>query len=383
MVRPSHDPDPPITPTGEGTPQGYRREDPMQWALPLFTAGRLTVRAHLVFVLFIAFELVLSVSGARLGILHIGAALGALIVNVIFREVCRALAAQSLGAQPMPVVLWPLGSLSSHDVPGPRLARMVVAVSGTAIGAALAVTLAGILLLSGVAQDLVFFNPLDPATTAARIGSTGTLVLWWAYAVTLLVTLLNLIPVFPLDSGRVIEAAVADRSIRRAGILLATRVGLAVSLVVFVAAMTASMERLMGLAVFAGAVCWFERRRAEFISEPDRPAWQALASHRRHRGREMDPLERLEADLDNLEALDLDVGAESETSARPHPNPGGRASQADSQLEAEIDAILAKISRSGLESLTEVERAALDAARERKLRGENRDGETPKKPPNH
>ena len=134
----------------------------MQWVLPLFTAGRLSVRVHVVMVLYIAFELVLSVSGARLGILHIGAALGALALNVIFREVCRAVAAQSLGAEPLPLVLWPLGSLSSHEVPGPKLARMVVALGGTATGAALAVTLAGVLLLAGVKQDLIFFHLLDP-----------------------------------------------------------------------------------------------------------------------------------------------------------------------------------------------------------------------------
>lgn len=355
----------------------------MQWLLPLFTAGRLSVRVHVVMVLYVAFELVLSVSGARIGIAHIGAALGALVVNVIIREVCRALAAQSLGAEPMPVVLWPLGSLSSHEVPGPRLARMVVAVSGTAIGSALAVALAGMLLLAGVKPELIFFNVLDPAATAARIGSTGLLVLWWAYATTLLVTLLNLIPIFPLDAGRTIEAAVTDRSIRRAGILLATRVGLVVALVVFVAATTASMERLMGLAVFGAVVCWFERRRAEFIVEPGLPAWRALASHRRHRTRDLNPLERLEADLDNLEALDLDVGAEPESLTKPQPSTRTRSTHAEAQSEAEVDAILAKISRSGLESLTPAERAALDAARERKLRGENRDGEPPKKPPNH
>lgn len=350
----------------------------MQWVLPLFTAGRLSVRIHVVMVLYVAFELVLSVSGARLGILHIGAALGALALNVIFREVCRALAAQSLGAEPLPLVLWPLGSLSSHEVPGPKLARMVVALGGTATGAALAVTLAGVLLLAGVKQDLIFFHLLDPGATAARIGSTGVLVLWWAYAVTVLVTLLNLIPIFPLDAGRAIEAAAGDRSIRRAGILLATRVGMIVSLVVFVAAMTASMERLMGLAVFAGMVCWFERRRAEFIAEPGLPAWRAVDSHRR-RARDLDPLERLEADLDNLESLDLDLDPRASSLPKPQsPDP-----IPDDQGEAEVDAILAKISRSGMNSLTPEERAALDSARERKLQAERRNRDTPNNPPKH
>lgn len=351
----------------------------MQWWLPLLTAGRLAVRVHVLFVLFVAFELVLSVSGARLGPSHIGAALGALALNVVLREVSRALAAQSLGAEPMPVVLWPLGSLSSHEVPGPRLARMVVALSGTAIGAALSVTLAGVLLLAGVSQELVFFYPLDPAAVASRIGSTGTLVLWWAYAVTLLVTLLNLIPIFPLDAGRVIEAAVADRSIRRAGMMLASRVGMVVSLVLFVAAMTASMVHLMGLAVFGGIICWLERRRAEFISEPGRPAWRARPNHRRHGPDDMDPLERLEADLDNIDAMDLNVGPE----LAPPPSPKAPSRNLEAQIEAEVDAILAKISRSGLESLTPDERATLDAARERKLRGEIRPGDTPNNPPKH
>lgn len=256
---------------------------------------------------------------------------------------------------------------------------MVVALCGTAIGAALSVTLAGVLLLAGVSQELVFFNPFDPAAIASRIGSTGTLVLWWAYAVTLLVTLLNLIPIFPLDAGRLIEAAVADRSVRRAGILLAARVGMVVSLVLFVASMTASLERLMGLAVFGGMICWFERRRAEFIADPGRSQWRALDRDRRGVPRDLDPLERLEADLDNLEELDLDAGAE------PAPLPGPKTPVPDpqAQAEAEVDAILAKITRSGLDSLTPDERATLDAARDRKLRGKNREGDAPNNPPKH
>ncbi len=379
MVRPSHDPDPPTTPKGREPWRGHWREDPMQWSVPLMTFGRLSMRVHVVFVLFGAFELVLSVSGARLGLAHVAAALGALALNVVLREVCRALAAQSLGAEPMPVVLWPLGSLSSHGVPGPRLARMVVAMSGTTIGAALTVTLAGVLLLAGLSQELVFFNPLDPAAVAARIGSTGTLVLWWAYAVTLLVTLLNLIPIFPLDAGRLIEAAVADRSVRRAGILLAARVGMVVALVLFVAAMTASLERVMGLSVFGGMICWFERRRAEFIAEPGRPEWRALGGNRRDLHRELDPLERLEADLDALEASDLDLEPDSAPPGDEKPDNWNPEAQAD----AEVDGILAKITRSGLESLSREERATLDAARERKLRGKNRGGDAPNNPRNH
>lgn len=93
----------------------------------------------------------------------------------------------------------------------------------------------------------------------------------------------------------------------------------------------------------------------------------------------MDPLERLEADLDNIDAMDLNVGPE----LAPPPSPKAPSRNLEAQIEAEVDAILAKISRSGLESLTPDERATLDAARERKLRGEIRPGETPNNPPKH
>lgn len=372
MVRPSHDPDLPATRRPSDASGWHWREDPTLWSLPLFRIRGLAIRAHVVLLLFVAFELVLSISGARLGPLHVGSAMAALVANVILREACRALVAHSLGAEPAPVILWPLGSLSGYEVPGSRLARMVVALSGTAIGGALCVTLAGVLLLCGASSELVFFNPVDPGATAARVGTPGTLVLWWCYAVTLIVTLVNLIPIFPLDAGRAIEAAVADRSIRRAGILLASKVGMIVSLVVFVAAMTASMERLMGLAVVAGMVCWIERRRAEFISQPLVPAWRAAPESR---ARAMDPLERLEADLAGLDASDADPGVE-----RGSPVAAGTEACGG---DDDIDPILEKISRSGLESLTGDERAALEAARERRLRRENRDRGSPKDPPKH
>lgn len=346
----------------------------MLWSVPLARVAGVSLRVHVVFLLFVAFELVLSVSGARLGPSHVAMAIGALVFNVVVRELARAMAAQSLGGEPMPVVLWPLGSLSSHDIHGPRLARVSIAASGTAIGLALSVSLAGALLLSGVSRDLVLFNPFDPAATAGRIGSPGVLALWWAYAVTVIVTLVNLLPIYPLDSGRVIEAAVGDREVRRAGVLVACRVGMIGAMVLFVAAMTASSERLMGVGVFAGMVCWFERRRAEFIADPLRPHWRATVHPRPRPRGSLDPLERLEADLDRWG--DSEEGLpEGETGERPG---GDVADEGGPDPEAELDAILAKISRSGLESLTAGERSTLDAVRERKLRRQNPGYEPPK-----
>lgn len=376
MVRPAHDPEPPTRPWGVERPRARWREDPLGWSIPLFTVARTPVRAHLVFVLYVTFELVLSVSGARLGPSHVAIALLALIANVLVRELARALVARALGAEPVPVMLWPLGSLSSPHVHAPRTARLAVALAGSAIGLAIAVSLGGVLMMSGTATNLILFNPLDPAAAAGRIGSLSTLVLWWAYAVTVIVSLVNLIPMFPLDAGRVIEAAIGQRAIARAGSLAATKVGMVVALVVFVAAMTASSERLMGVAAFAFMVCWFERRRAEFIADPLAPDWHASQpeSASRHAD-DLDHLDDLMADL-----ADMDDADDPEIDDEVGPSsPSTSAGPARVDPEAELDAILAKISREGLEALSPVERSVLDAARVRKLRDKpgDRHGDRP------
>lgn len=321
-------------------------EDPLTWSIPVFTSRTLRVRAHLVFVLFGVWELILSVPQARLGTTHVFMAMGALLVLVAAREVGRFFLSRRLAAPPDQIVLWPLGLLSvqgSGDASRPSLRA---AGAGLVVNLALVPVLAGSLWMAGQGWDALLFNPLKPLGVVSGIGSHGVAILWWAHYLNLVLLGLNLlVPMLPLDGARVLEAILARRLKARSAAAVTCRVGMLTALVLFVAAMSADQTRLMGLAALGAGVCWIHLRRAEFLAGP------AVTGEARPG--------RLET-----RAVERQHGGPPPLSAAPGPAPVLEARTGDDSVE--VDRILAKVSASGLESLTSDERRTLSAATERR-----------------
>lgn len=319
-------------------------EDLLTWSLPVFTSRALHVRLHFVFLLMAVWEIILSASRVHAGPTHVLNAMAAVVVLVIARELGRWYLSRWAGGRPDQIVLWPLGLLSATGLARQGPPSVGAALGGLAVNLVLAPVLAGSLWMAGQGWDALVFNPLSPLAVVGHIGSLAVAVLWWAYYVNLILLGTNLlVPMFPLDAGRALEALLARRVGARRASMVACRIGLLTGLVLLVAAMSADQSRLMGLAVLGFGACWIHLRRAEFLHDAG-------------------PLQ------DTPEASRTSSQQSASISAVPPTMPDAPPPDQSSAAHdaAEIDRILEKISTAGLAALTADESRTLAAATERR-----------------
>jgi Zn-dependent protease len=308
----------------------FHGEDPLSLAFPIARIGPLRLRIHWVVPVYIASELAASLPQDRIGLPYVAIALGALAVVVLLREIGRGFFARWLGSSVDQVVLWPLGGLNAaakHGTPQPVAAET----GGLIVGALLAPVLALAAVQAGVDKENLLFNPFRPSEVLSYgTWTTVQLALWFGYYLNIVVLGLNLLlPMFPMDLGRIMAA----RWRRHSPAFLATeragRVGLIAAVTLFILAATVGENRLMAVAFCCFVATLIELRRAQFLAP-----------------------------------------APSETPEEPPP---ARAHPAKPKIivvpDPELDVVLAKISREGMASLNPTERAVLTRETERRRRG--------------
>ena len=180
----------------------------MQGALKIFTLARIPVFIHWSFSLLIFFLLYygwytqMDLSSFLIFLFLFFA----LFVSVIFHEYGHALTAKYFGVKTKDIILLPIGGLARlENLPKKPLHEFFVAAAGPAINLIIALGL-GIVLW------------LEYNGEVGRIFSTrGTLILRWhrvipmLFVLNLSLAIMNLIPAFPLDGGRMLRAILAIR----------------------------------------------------------------------------------------------------------------------------------------------------------------------------
>ncbi len=313
-------------------------EDPLSWGLTIARVAGVRVRVHLIFVVFIALELIYALPQQGLGIGFRLWLLGGLAVVVVAHELGHCLACRGFGAHVDEVMLWPLGGLRECPPDAGRRAAVLTHLAGPGVNAALALALGGTLLALTGRWDNVVFNPFDPGSVLAGLrtppsiaGGVGAqpwwlTALWSTHYANLLVLGLNaLVPMAPLDAGRLLRDAMARPGETERAARVSTTVGFIAAGALGLVAVVFNEVALLGLALFGVLVCYMERRRARFVS---------LGGE--------DPLARADEDRDRERRLRLESRRAEE--------------------QARIDGILAKISEGGMESLSPSERRTLKRA---------------------
>ncbi|MFO0926572.1 MAG: site-2 protease family protein [Gemmataceae bacterium] len=254
--------------------------DPFAWSIP---AGRLfgiNLRIHWLFP-FVALGWVLHVALYKPypeyripeG-LWVDAAVMMLIlfVTVVVHELGHCVAARASGGEAHEVLVWPLGGLANVEVPARPRPHLITAAAGPLVN--LFVFLGCLLLLVFVAEGYQpVWSPL-PSGFPVRDG-TGTVTLsTWSGETRLLspyalpvwlariawvnwfLALMNLLLVgFPLDGGRILQAALWPSLGYRQATLTAVFTGFAVVFVVGLYAIVQSSVLALCLALFIYAAC--------------------------------------------------------------------------------------------------------------------------------
>ena len=177
---------------------------PWIWSVSLGRWWNVQVGLHVFFVLFVALAFYLSGHSSFHPAIRIGFPL-VLFVSILFHEIAHVTVARRLGGVADDIVIGPLGGLSSARVPYEPQSELVMLMAGVLVNAALCLVCGCILLVADPNLSLQrIFNPLAIGDISERSASLdGVRLVFW---VNWCLVLVNLIPAFPFDGGRIVQA---------------------------------------------------------------------------------------------------------------------------------------------------------------------------------
>ena len=331
-----------------------RWDDPLTWSVGLVTLSGYRVGVHWITVFWIALQVMLAVPADRIGPQNIAMVVGFVMLTVGLRESARLWLARRVGGEAEYVVIWPLGAMVSPTPPRALVPKLLISLLPTLVSLLIGTTLLVALWWMGASSRQMWFNPFDVRAIARSIESLPLSIVWWAYYANLVVAGLNLLPMLPLDGGRLFEVWAWHTRRDRARTIVGL-MSLIVAGLLAIVGISAEQPLLIALSVFGGLAGWLELRRSEFVDRPAYvspglpPDWIAGA----------EPVTDEPADS---VADEVEEPAEDPVQVVRHEGRGV-------EPEVGLDQVLAKISASGMGSLTDDEREILSHATKR-LRSE-------------
>jgi Zn-dependent protease len=129
--------------------------------------------------------------------------LGILLVSVLLHELAHVITAARLGGHSEQIVAWPLGGLVSPQLPREPHVEILTALAGPLANLLICALVVPLLLARE--QDVTgLFHPLVPH--GLREGTRWLVSLKLVFWVNWLLVLINLIPAFPFDGGRILRS---------------------------------------------------------------------------------------------------------------------------------------------------------------------------------
>ena len=342
-------------------------DNPLNWAIPLFRTAGISVRLSLLYVAFAAVELVRA--GFAGSIMHVALAMISLLALVVLHEFGHCFACRAVGGEADDVLLWPLGGLASCNPPFSWRAHFWTTAGGPLVNVALTPIFVLGLLAAGVPGTVLYqFNPLSPL--AAQIDFTMSWAqrgLWWLYYTNLVLLAFNVIvPMFPMDGGRLWQAVLWNRMGYRRSMGIAVNVGFVSAVALGMTGLYTQNNMLVGIAIFGGITCYSERQRlaamtggagsgeaAEPWASPSPGSWRSGGDT-----------------SDDMETAEAERAAEraAEKAAEKRRREAERTAAEQAERQVEIDRILAKIKATGMGSLSGKEKKMLQQETETKRR---------------
>ncbi|TVQ32164.1 MAG: hypothetical protein EA376_06710 [Phycisphaeraceae bacterium] len=314
-------------------------ENPLGWALSIGRVAGIRVRLHLFFLVYVLAMLLTSIGQGHLGVGYMALAMGGLFTVVLLHEFGHCFACRAVEGEASEILMWPLGGLAMCDPPHSWRANFITTAGGPAVNVAILPLTVGGLLLAGRA-DTILFNPFMPGATVGSLDAWWLVGLWWLHYLNLLILGFNvLIPMFPMDGGRLVQAMLWSRVGYRQATETTVIIGFVGAGVLGVIALVANQVMLLAIAGFGAVMCWRERK-----------------------------LLRMEAELGaGFGPGSLDD--EDETVAERERRRYEKERLRDAKEQAELDRILAKIADRGMASLSIAEKRSLKRATQRRQRG--------------
>ncbi len=326
--------------------QGLRPtlDNPMTWSVTVGRILAITVRVHVVFLIFIVIELLRGSFGTTgLGFVPTTIFLACLFGTVFLHEIGHIQACRSRGGTADEILMWPLGGLAYCRPPNHATAHLVTAVGGPTVNVVILVVLTPTIgLLTGRWWGVAIPNPFDLQVPLQVVESWLLMTLFFANTVSVVLLLLNLLPIFPLDGGRILQAVLWPKLGYARSMRIAVRAGYVGAIALAITGVVTTSFMLVFIALFGGITCWITHKQLEFTQE-----------------------------MMGFETADYSASLD-EPPAPPRPSRREmRRRQREQQEADELDAILRKIADSGMESLTGGEKRVLRRATASKKKQES------------
>jgi Zn-dependent protease len=312
-------------------------DNPMTWSVTLGRVLGIVVRVHVIFLIFIIIELLRPAFGATgLGFGPSLLMLGCLFGVVFVHEIGHCLACRRTGGHADEILMWPLGGLAYCRPENHWRHHLITAAGGPAVNVLLLVVLSPLLwAITGRWWGVAVANPVALLLPVEVSGSWLMMALFFLNAVSLILLLFNLLPVFPLDGGRILQALLWRSLGYARSMRIAVRAGYIGAIALGIAGFVLSSVMLVCIALFGGLTCWITHKQLEFTEQ----------------------------------MMSMEPGEPAEIDQRAQRRAERRAEQQARREQEErdrVDAILQKIGRSGMESLTLGEKRLLRRATRRK-----------------
>jgi len=319
--------------------------NPLMWLLTgsfhLFTIAGIRVRMHAGLLTLIVLVLLFERGPVSMRV----QSMAMLFIVILLHEFGHCFAARSVGGSADEIIMTPLGGLAMAMAPRRPWAQFVTVVGGPLVNVV-------ICLFCGIGLFFTMgFFPLGPWSFFRAVGSVSdggwvqvSSYLLWLYGTSYALLIFNLIPVYPLDGGQLLQTLLWKPLGYYKAMLITVTIGLVGSVLMAMA----------GLAMFPGGLlllligincfmtCFITRR--ELI---------AAGPYGLEEG----------GGIDYSAAYDTGMPKRKKAS-KWSAKRAAKKIAADKAEREQIDAILAKVSASGMNSLTWLEKRALKKATE-------------------
>lgn len=335
----------------------YRDHDsgsssPLMWlingSVPLFTAFGIRVRAHSTLLIFIAFILLLGFGPGTSFASRVQSST-ILFGIVLLHEFGHCFAARSVGGTAEDIMLTPLGGLAYAMAPKRWWPQFVTIAGGPLVNVV-------ICLICGIGLYFIWgFFPLGPWTLGSgfqKVNSAGwthvASYLYWCYTISYALLCFNMLPVWPLDGGQMLQAVLWKFVGYYKSMLWTVTIGIGGAVLMILAGI-ASFGAIFGglLLVLIAISCLMNCINMRRLLLAEGPwAFQE------------------EDSVDYAASLAPDKPRKRGWFAKRRMKKMRKMARADEIERAEVDRILAKVSAGGMQSLSWTEKRVLRKATE-------------------
>ena len=289
-------------------------ENPMTWGLPLYTAFGIRVRLHILFVFYIAAELIgASFKGQ---FLWQASMLSILFVIVLLHEYGHSFACRWVKGEADQIILWPLGGLAFCNPPHHWKAELITVIGGPMVNVILLPILGGLVWITTGQLGAAVFNPFQyeiamglAAGAFSPLPSWVLIGLWMAHFLNFILLAFNmLVPMYPMDAGRVVQTLLWRKVGHHKSMVISVTIGLVAAIGLGIIGITSDKTMLLGIAIFGGITCYMERQRLRFVAtaglvEDDfayEPPREPTKADLKREQKEREHFERIEGILDKI-----------------------------------------------------------------------------------